>query len=146
MDGCVVLLLIFGAVVVIALIAARNNAPAVSSSSIAPSPPTRPTPSRAPAAGRITVTVSSPGRVQVPRDLADRLWVRSGAQVQVGGHRIPGGMLYVGAGLPGVGRWSDVEPALIDPSLPCRSSQSDREGKLMSYWSSYAHIQPASRA
>jgi tellurite resistance protein len=95
---------------------------------------------------RITITFGPADRPEAPRDLADRLWVPAGSPVRIGGHQLTGGMIYVGAGLPGVGRWSGVEPALIDPHLPCTSSQPDREGRLMSYWPSYAHIQPASRA
>lgn len=80
------------------------------------------------------------------QDLADRLWVPPGAEVTVGRYRLRSGMLYVGAGLPGAGSWSDVEPALIDPSLKIRFDQPDHGGRLLPQFPSYSWIEPANRA
>lgn len=147
MEGCVVVLLVLGVVAVLAVMAVRSN-----SSTDRPAPLTPPLPSPPRPAQpvrpmlRVSFDPSPPSRREVPPDLADRLWVPAGREILVGGYRISGGMTYVGAGLPGVGPWSDVEPALIDPSLPVRSRQPDREGRLMGYWPSYARISPESRA
>lgn len=74
-------------------------------------------------------------------------WISPGQTVNVHGLELPGGMLYVGAGLPGanIGR-SSVEPALINPALPIDRLQPDYAGHHMDYWPSYAEIPPASRA
>lgn len=145
MEGCVVVLFVLGVVIVVAVIATRSNsssehpAPLASPQPPHPAQPVRPM-------LRVSFDPSPPSRREVPPDLADRLWVPAGREVLVGGYRISGGMIYAGTGLPGVGPWSDVEPALIDPSLPVRSRQPDREGRLMGYWPSYARISPESRA
>lgn len=146
MDGCVVALFVLGVVVVIAVIAERSSSSTDRPAPLTPPPsPPRPAQSVRPML-RVSFEASPPSRREVPPDLADRLWVPAGREILAGGYRISGGMIYVGTGLPGVGPWSDVEPALIDPSLPVRSRQPDREGKLMGYWPSYARISPESRA
>ncbi|MDQ3854811.1 MAG: TerB N-terminal domain-containing protein [Chloroflexota bacterium] len=47
-------------------------------------------------------------------------WVPAGRPVTVAGYTIEGGLIYVGRQLTGVGKHVQVEPALIDPSLPIR--------------------------
>ena len=76
---------------------------------------------------------------------ADSFWIPQGKFVTIGGYDIPGGMLYVGHGLPSCSGHR-VEPALINPKLPVESDQPDRHGNYMSYWPSYSEIKPASRA
>ncbi|MFZ5481117.1 MAG: TerB N-terminal domain-containing protein [Myxococcota bacterium] len=65
--------------------------------------------------------------------------------IQLGGTTIPGGMLYVGTGLPAVSG-GGTEPALINPALRIVDGQPDRGGELMSFWPSFEQIKPASRA
>lgn len=48
--------------------------------------------------------------------------------------------------LAGVGPWSGVEPALINPKLPVDRSRPDREGQGMNYWPSYSDISSPCRA
>lgn len=74
----------------------------------------------------------------------DRCWVPAGRDVTVGEHRIPGGMIYVGSKLPAV-RWGGVEPALIDPALPCSVKHPDRSGALAGGARPYGSLPPASR-
>ncbi|MFZ5480807.1 MAG: TerB N-terminal domain-containing protein [Myxococcota bacterium] len=65
--------------------------------------------------------------------------------IQLGGVTIPGGMLYVGTGLPAASG-GGVEPALINPALRIVDPAPDRAGQLMGYWPSFEQIRPASRA
>lgn len=74
----------------------------------------------------------------------DSVWIPQGKSVKVAGYTIPGGLLYVGSGLYNIQGWN-IEPALINPSLPVDRSLSDREGAHMSYWPSYSEIHPTSR-
>ncbi len=68
----------------------------------------------------------------------------AGREVTVGEHRIPGGMIYVGSKLPA--QWGGVEPALIDPALPCTVKHPDRTGVLAGGPRPYSSLPPASRA
>ena len=54
--------------------------------------------------------------------------------------------MYVGEHLAGVGPWSGIEPALINPKLPVNRSRPDREGQGMNYWPSYSDISSPCRA
>lgn len=72
-------------------------------------------------------------------------WIGPGTTVKVGGHQIPGGLLYVGRGLRAA-TGGGVEPALIDGSLPVRGRNPDHDGSTMGYWPSYADIKPQARA
>jgi len=83
--------------------------------------------------------------VPSPRSTPAR-WVPPGESVQVAGFSLPNGMLYVGRKLPPVKQWArEVEPALLDPTLPVDRRSIDVEGRLMTYWPSYSTINPASR-
>jgi len=59
---------------------------------------------------------------------------------------VPGGLLYVGSGLASVGNEWNLEPALIDPTLPINWSNPDRAGAGLRYWPSYSSLSPESRA
>lgn len=82
---------------------------------------------------------------QVSSSSLDAFWVPCGRTIQHDGYSISGGLIYFGSGLKSVQRWSE-EPALIDPALPVFRENPDRDGRNMSYWPSYSHIPPASRA
>jgi tellurite resistance protein len=71
-------------------------------------------------------------------------WIAPGQSVTVAGHLIPGGMLYLGHGLPDLAGHGGVEPALIDPSLPLGPPA--QAPATMEYWPSYSGIHPAHRA
>lgn len=73
-------------------------------------------------------------------------WIPAGEEVTVAGHRIPGGMLYVGSGLQAIAPYRDVEPSLIDPRLPVRAGPASATGEGMGYWPTYADIAPEHRA
>ena len=79
----------------------------------------------------------------------DYVWIPKGKPVTVAGYTISGGLLYVGHGLCRRANASrhgwDIEPALIDPSLPVERDSSDKDGMHMAYWPSYSQIHPASR-
>ncbi|NQT63970.1 MAG: TerB N-terminal domain-containing protein [Candidatus Marinimicrobia bacterium] len=76
----------------------------------------------------------------------DSVWVSSGKPVNISGEHIPGGMLYVGNYLQPAGGYSSVEPSLINPKLNVNFNNPDIDGSGMSYWPSYADIDPSSRA
>lgn len=76
----------------------------------------------------------------------EKCWVTEDRKVSVQGYDIPGGLVYVGEHLAGVGPWSGVEPALINPKLPADRSRPDREGQGMGYWPSYSEIPSSCRA
>lgn len=82
-----------------------------------------------------------------PRASEDARWVPAGERVMVAGYEIPDGLLYVGQRLASVKAWTgQVEPSLLDTTLPVDGSAPDYQGRLMPYWPSYSEIQPASRA
>lgn len=68
-------------------------------------------------------------------------WVPLGETVQIAGHTIPGGMLYVGD--PG-DPWS-APKCVINPGLEVASSEADLAGQYMSYWPSYSSMNSISR-
>ncbi len=73
-------------------------------------------------------------------------WLPRGGVVRVSGQDIGGGMFYVGRGMSCAGGYRNVEPALIDPSLPVAWGAADKDGATMGYWPSYSEIAPAHRA
>ena len=73
-------------------------------------------------------------------------WVPPGEAVAVQGRQITDGMVYVGSGLRGISRYVDIEPALINPTLPVADRHPDTEGQYMGYWPSYSEIPYNSRA
>lgn len=82
-----------------------------------------------------------------PRSVAQPQWqwVAPGRQTTVAGYPIPGGLIYIGHGLPAT-TGARVEPALLDPRLPVDRHHPDWEGRGLHYWPSYDELPPASRA
>jgi hypothetical protein len=72
-------------------------------------------------------------------------WLCPGAHTIVGGHAIPGGMIYLGQRLVAA-RGGRTEPSLIDPELEVDSWCPEVEDSDLGYWPSYDRIAPASRA
>ena len=72
-------------------------------------------------------------------------WIPLGDSFSIDGRPVPGGLVYVGTGLPSADR-GGVDPALIDPSLDIDWRRPDYSGQTMWYWPSYATITPQSRA
>lgn len=100
-----------------------------------------------PPTSRSTTPISATARpnAQPKSASAEACWIPPGRDTTVAGYSIPGGMLYVGRGLPSISGLR-VEPALIDPSLPIRRSSPDRVGAGMTYWPSYSSVPPECRA
>lgn len=71
-------------------------------------------------------------------------WFGPEASARVAGQNLPGGMLYVGKGLPAPS--AAIDPALVDPSLKVDRRSPDRHGQTMGYWPSYDSISPGARA
>lgn len=71
-------------------------------------------------------------------------WIPPGCAVEVCGHRINGGMVYVGAHLPQISG-NGIEPALINPSLPVLESSKLWKGEEIPYWPSYSNLSPNAR-
>lgn len=64
--------------------------------------------------------------------------------ITIAGHRIDGGLIYVGQNLAGDdGQPND--PCLVNPHLAVARGMSDRAGRLMPYFPSYSEIGPTSR-
>lgn len=78
------------------------------------------------------------------RSEGDRCWVPPGSTVEIAGHSISGGMIYVGDKLPDQDGYQN-ENCLIDPSLGVASSRADVSGELMNYWPSYDSMRASSR-
>jgi hypothetical protein len=55
-----------------------------------------------------------------------------------------GGMVYVGQGLASLGSY-DIEPALIDPTLPAVNERLDLSERRTGYWPSYSTCSPEAR-
>ncbi|MBO0731999.1 MAG: TerB N-terminal domain-containing protein, partial [Acidimicrobiaceae bacterium] len=66
--------------------------------------------------------------------------------MKIKGLIIRGGLLYVGRRLDPAGFGREVEPALIDPSLPVHLSEPDMAGSSLGYNLSYSRISPRARA
>jgi len=81
----------------------------------------------------------------LPGAPGDAYWLPASARVNIRGHSIEGGFLYVGEGLRSV-RGGSAEPALINPELPVGPRGDYRDGARMPYWPSYSEISPACRA
>ena len=85
-------------------------------------------------------------RKRSPGSQKAAIWVPPGEPVAVQGRRITDGMVYVGSGLHGISRYTQIEPALIDPTLPVEGRYPDVDGQYMGYWPSYSEIPSDSRA
>lgn len=109
-----------------------------------PAPPPRAATSTRPRSA--TQVAASNVATSVSRSVtSEQCWVPPGQERTIAGYAIPGGMIYVGSGLPSI-TGVRVEPALIDPSLPVKKSNADRGGASMTYWPSYGSIAPECRA
>ena len=75
----------------------------------------------------------------------DECWVPPGQSVEIHGHAIKDGMLFVGDGLGALSGYG-ADPALINPKLPRSSGRSCTDNFRMSYWPSYSQISPEARA
>ena len=91
------------------------------------------------AAARVGDVVTAPRR-------SDAAWAPAGADVDVAGRSVGGGMVYVGTALPSV-RGLEVEPALIVSTFPVRWDSPDWRGEtLPPYFPSYARLTEPARA
>jgi len=75
----------------------------------------------------------------------EECWIPPGQSVEIYGHTINGGMLYVGNGLGALSGYG-ADPALINPDLSRSSDRSCTDNYGMSYWPSYSRISPEARA
>jgi len=75
----------------------------------------------------------------------ETVWIPPGKSVAVAGRTIEGGMLIVGKGLRAI-HGNDVEPALIDATLPVSNGPGATSGAGMFYWPSYSQIGADQRA
>ena len=125
------------------------------SSAPPPTPPPMPPADSRPAATPSPPPFAPPEKSSPPREVArpealagvaTYRWLPKGGVMRVAGRDVAGGMVYFGRSMPCAGGYRQVEPALVDPSLPVASGASDREGAGMPYWPSYSEIGPASRA
>lgn len=93
---------------------------------------------------RASPPVPSPrASVQAPATQSSA-WVPKSGNARVAGRDI-GGLVYVGRP-PRSGRHGQSDNAFIDPSKSALKSGADYDGQGMSYWPSYASIEPRSRA
>ncbi len=99
----------------------------------------------APVEGQHNRTAFSEGFGPAPQIDVARAWYPPGSSCVVAGRQLQGGLLYVGTGLPAVASFSDVEPALIDPTLPVQFDRLDWTGEEIGYWPSYSRISPNAR-
>lgn len=87
-----------------------------------------------------------PPRRRSPRPaVVDARWVPAGEPVTVAGYDIPGGLLYVGSGLPAV-RGHEIERALIDPRLKVDRARPSAKPEGTAYWPAYREFSPGARA
>lgn len=68
-------------------------------------------------------------------------WIAPAERIDIAGHTISGGMIYVGRARPSDRQWRST----IDPSLEVARRSADNQGELMPYWPSYAALDPRSR-
>lgn len=91
------------------------------------------------------VGVGASEGVQATRAQAAR-WIPANESITIAGHRIDGGMLYVGRGMTDARGYGSPEPALIDPTLPVGPRDAAQGAEEMGYWPSYASIPAGWRA
>jgi len=73
-------------------------------------------------------------------------WIPPGERAEVCGYEIAGGMIYLGPG-QAEDDWSEeIDPSLIDPSLPIDGEHPATDGEGMVYWPSYSLIPAPCRA
>ncbi|MBI5519178.1 MAG: TerB N-terminal domain-containing protein [Desulfovibrio sp.] len=94
--------------------------------------------------------VAEPYRQPIPQSRAaaqpgQSRWIPANETVEVAGRIIPGGMLYLGSGLCGVGTDWKPEPALVDPKLSARLSDIWLGESRLPYWPSYSEASPEAR-
>ena len=89
---------------------------------------------------------ASQKQVAYTEKIAEKCWIPFNKSVNVRGYTIQRGLIYVGSRLVTGEYLSPKENCLIDPSLPVYGKRPDYEGSRMSYWPSYSHIPPESRA
>jgi hypothetical protein len=70
-------------------------------------------------------------------------WVPPGEPAAVGGHVIPGGLIYIGQSLPSV--TGPIDPSLIDPDLPIAASADRRTVPGGGPELAYRRFSPATR-
>lgn len=70
-------------------------------------------------------------------------WIAPGGSTTVYGHAT-GDLVYVGTRLPAL-NGDDVEPSLINPTLPIDRQHANNSGGGIDYWPSYSEISAASR-
>lgn len=79
----------------------------------------------------------------------NKFWLSEEQTVEINGYYLNKGLVYVGKNLSTVesrNYWQEIEPSLINPSLPVNKENPDHEGSSLSYWSSYKGITPEARA
>ncbi len=72
-------------------------------------------------------------------------WTPKDREITIQGYRIPGGLIYVGKRLPALKK-NEVEPALIDPSLPAAPRSKRKKTGLPRLDLSYQRLSPDARA
>lgn len=90
----------------------------------------------------VAVGAPRPDRMELQND-PRRAWIHGGGNATVQGRRI-GGMIYLGRRLAALDGYN-VEPALIDPTLPAVSQQLDLSERRTQYWPSYSTCSPEAR-
>ncbi|MCP4204439.1 MAG: hypothetical protein GY769_21215 [bacterium] len=95
---------------------------------------------------QISVTIGGRSPVRGEPSTSQDCWIPPGREARVGDRSIGDGFVYVGKNLPSGSEWGGLEPALIDPSLPCNDANPDRQGQGMTYWPSYDSIPPSCRS
>jgi hypothetical protein len=83
---------------------------------------------------------------QTRQEPDDGTWIRPGHSVPIGGVTLEGGRFYFGRTLRTVAHYSDIEPALVNPTLPINFTRPDRTGACLRYWPSYRGLSPEGRA
>lgn len=75
----------------------------------------------------------------------EECWIPPRQSVEIFGHTLKGGMLFVGNGLGSLNGYG-ADPALINPERSISSDKSCTVNFGMSYWPSYSRISPEARA
>ena len=88
---------------------------------------------------------SASGERSDPSVKADDCWTPQGQTITVHGVRISRGLLYKGRGLAPERGYVEIEPALVNPSLPVDLKDPDYAGNSMDYYPSYDELTPQAR-
>lgn len=93
---------------------------------------------------QVAAVAGATRKTETPPDLSSGVWIPPGREVEIRGHKINDGMIYLGSHLNQISGYG-TEPALIVPNLQVSESPEWYKGGEIPYWPSYSNLSPQAR-